>query len=92
MADFGAIDSARKALGLNEVATLKEIKDAYRRLSHLHHPDKNNGGDGETMKEINRAYSILMDYVNNYRYSFLERDAGAEFYKEHLKRFYDGGF
>lgn len=53
--DYKKIDKARKILGLDETAALKEIKDAYWRLSHRHHPDKNNSDGGETMKEINRA-------------------------------------
>ncbi len=92
MVDFNMIDSARRTLGLNEVATLKEIKDAYWRLSHRYHPDKNNGDGGEAMKEINRAFELIMDYINNYRYSFCDKDAGADFFKQHMERFYDGGF
>ena len=92
MVDFKAIDAARKLLGLNEAATLKEIKDSYWRLSHLHHPDKNNGDGGETMREINLAFELIMDYIDSYKYSFVEKDAGADFYKQHMERFYDGGF
>ena len=32
MADFKQIDEARRLLGLDETATLEEIKDAYRQL------------------------------------------------------------
>jgi hypothetical protein len=35
-----------------------EVREAYRKLSAIHHPDK--GGDHERMAEINTAYDMLM--------------------------------
>jgi len=75
--NFNEIDEARRLLGLDEAATLKEIKTAYRRLAHRHHPDKNdstNEKSNEMMKKMNRAYKVLMDYCNEYRYSFRQDD------------------
>lgn len=45
MANFLEIDEARKILGLGEVATLKEIKGAYRRLARRYHPDRHGRAD-----------------------------------------------
>jgi DnaJ-class molecular chaperone len=75
MANFDEIDEARRLLGLGEVATLKEIKSAYRRLAHCYHPDKHivaSEEDVERMKKLNRAYKALMDYCTDYKYSFKE--------------------
>ncbi|MDP2638907.1 MAG: DnaJ domain-containing protein [Candidatus Azambacteria bacterium] len=47
-----------EVLGLNKTATVEEIKRAYRKLAHQHHPDKNKGED-KKFKEINEAYQIL---------------------------------
>lgn len=50
-------------LGVSRSATKQEIKDAYRRLAKIHHPD-NNGGDpasAERFKEISSAYAALAD-------------------------------
>ena len=47
-------------LGVQRDATDEEIKKAYRKLAHEHHPDKT-GGDAERFKEINEAYQILSD-------------------------------
>lgn len=46
-------------LGVSKSATQDEIKKAYRKLAHKHHPDKGNGGDGKAFKEINEAYQTL---------------------------------
>jgi DnaJ-class molecular chaperone len=45
-------------LGVGRGATVEEIKKAFRKLAHIHHPDK--GGDVEKFKEINEAYQYLM--------------------------------
>ncbi len=47
-----------KILGVNKDATPEEIKKAFRKLAHQHHPDKT-GGDEKKFKEINEAYQVL---------------------------------
>ncbi len=44
-------------LGVNRNASRDEIKKAYRRLAHKHHPDK--GGNETQFKKINEAYQVL---------------------------------
>jgi len=93
MSNFKEIEEARNLLGLGEAATLKEIKKAYRTLAHRHHPDKLGGDDStesETMKRLNWAYKLLMDYCNNYKYSFKEEDIARTYpYDEYLRTFKD---
>jgi curved DNA-binding protein CbpA len=48
-----------KILRVEPSATEEEIKAAYRKLAHQHHPDK--GGNEDKFKEINEAYQILSD-------------------------------
>lgn len=44
-------------LEVEKSASEKEIKTAFRKLAHKHHPDK--GGDEKKFKEINEAYQTL---------------------------------
>ena len=97
MANFNEIDEARRVLGLSETATLKEIKRAYRTLAHRHHPDKHSSVVGEetaeTMKRLNRAYKLIIDYCDNYKYSFKEEDIAQTYpYDEYLRTFKDKWF
>ena len=48
-----------KTLGIEKNATQDEIKKAFRKLAHEHHPDK--GGNAEKFKEVSEAYSVLSD-------------------------------
>ncbi|OGY63249.1 MAG: hypothetical protein A3I89_01400 [Candidatus Harrisonbacteria bacterium RIFCSPLOWO2_02_FULL_41_11] len=54
-------------LGISKNASEDEIKKAYRRMAHKHHPDKA-GGDEKKFKEINEAYQILSDSKKRAQY------------------------
>ena len=59
---------ALQTLELPPFVTKDEIKRHYRYLARKYHPDTNS--DSEKMLEINRAYELLMEYIENFRYSF----------------------
>lgn len=44
-------------LGVSKSASAAELKTAFRKKAHEHHPDK--GGDEAKFKEINEAYQVL---------------------------------
>ena len=47
-----------QTLGVNKGASQEDIKKAFRKLAHEHHPDKKSG-NAEKFKEINEAYQTL---------------------------------
>jgi len=53
-------------LGVEKNATSEEIKKAFRKLAHQHHPDK--GGDESKFKEINEAYQVLSNQEKREQY------------------------
>lgn len=55
-----------KILGIEKSASQDDIKRAFRKLAHEHHPDK--GGDEAKFKEINEAYQILGDEQKRKQY------------------------
>ncbi len=54
-------------LGVGKNASAEELKKAFRKLAHQHHPDKK-GGDDKHFKEINEAYQVLSDSDKRARY------------------------
>mgnify|MGYP001450150471 CR=1 FL=1 len=88
--NFEKIDKARKILELEERASLVEIKKAYRSLSKKWHPDRCEKGDEklchERMKEINKAYKILLEYVEHYCYPFSKEKVIEDSPEERWKR------
>jgi len=57
-------------LGVARTASDQDIKSAYRRLAHQHHPDKNQGNRDaeERFKEAAEAYAVLSDPEQRRRY------------------------
>lgn len=59
-----------EVLGVNRSATDQDLKSAYRRLAHQHHPDKNQGdaNSEDKFKEAAEAYAVLSDPEQRRRY------------------------
>jgi len=71
---------AKTLLGLRETSTLKEIKNKYKNLMKKWHPDKHKDNVDQATKmstQINEAYETILEYCNNYEFSFDE---------EHIKK------
>ena len=81
-----AIQRALDTLGLPSLVSYKDIKRRYRELSKKSHPDR--GGEESEMAKINEAYTVLKNYIENYRFSFSEEEILKQFpFKEHQNRF-----
>ncbi len=70
-------------LGVARTASADEIKQAFRKLARLHHPDvaKNKAAGEAKFKEINEAYEVLGDPAKRARYDEMgpnwQADAGS---------------
>ena len=65
-----------RILGVDENASLDDIKNAFRKLAFKYHPDKNPGNEKqaeEKFKEINEAYSILCDTAKRQKYNYAKK-------------------
>lgn len=70
-----------QVLGVNKSANQDEIKKAFRKLAHEHHPDK--GGNADKFKEANEAYQVLGNEQKRKQYdqfgsSFQHGQAGGQ--------------
>src|SRR3989344_3475859 len=65
-------------LGVPKSASQEDIKRAYRKLAHQHHPDKQNG-DEKKFKEINEAYQVLSDPQKRSQYDQFSAGGGSAF-------------
>lgn len=62
------LDQACRVLGVTKTSSLSEIKAAYHRLVHTHHPDRLQGQDERTIQAatnrmifVNQAYGIVCE-------------------------------
>src|SRR3989344_3736649 len=63
-------------LGVKKNATQDEIKKAFRKLAHEHHPDKESG-NADKFKEINEAYQTVGNESKRKQYDQFGSTAGA---------------
>ncbi|MBF0277442.1 MAG: DnaJ domain-containing protein [SAR324 cluster bacterium] len=57
----GSVSPCLRVLELDNSASATDIKKAYRRLVHIHHPDK--GGNSEMFFQIQNAYEQARQLV-----------------------------
>jgi DnaJ-class molecular chaperone len=69
-------------LEVDQSASPKQIKDAYRKLAFKYHPDRNskNPAAAEKMKGLNEAYAVLSDPVKRREYDTLKQHYGSSAY------------
>ena len=89
---YRALDKARRVLGLPEIATNEQVKSAYRKLVIQYHPDKcdekNKSLCTKKMVDINNAYKLITDYIQNYKYMFTEKAYKEQDMEYAVKRFF----
>ena len=74
------LNEIERSLEILELPTLirkEDIKKQYHFLAKKNHPDA--GGDAEVMEQLNHAYTLLMKYIENFRYSFDEEEVAKQF-------------
>ena len=71
------IKEALEILGLPTLVTKDDIKKQYLYLAKKYHPDQ--GGDSQKMEEINSAYSLLISYIDQFRYAFDDEEINRQF-------------
>jgi hypothetical protein len=72
------LKAALSVFGFSEhdLLTMAHIKRRHRELSRKYHPDLQ--GEAHHMQNLNNAASILLSYLQSYRFSFSEE----EFYRQ----------
>ena len=83
---YEEIDEALEMLELPKLVTKADLKKQYRFLSKKNHPDI--GGDEEKQEQLNFAYALLMKYIEEFRYTFDEKEVANQFPgADHASRF-----
>jgi len=82
---------------LPDSATLEDIKNAYRRLARLYHPDTCGDEDKSQcecmFKKVTQARDVLLNYCAACRFSFKKENVEAvrmdqDFMYDHMQQFY----
>ena len=66
-------NAAINCLDLLSLTNKKDVRKKYLRLSRKYHPDME-GGSVEKFQEIRDAYEILVQYMENFRFLFDEKE------------------
>ncbi len=74
---FEQISNALIILELPTFISSKELKERYKLLASKNHPDM--GGDELKMAKINSAYTLLKNYMDNFKFSFSKDEVYKQF-------------
>ena len=64
---------AIESLELLSLTTKEHVRKKYLKLSRQYHPDME-GGSTEKFQEIREAYEILVEYMDNFRFTFTDEE------------------
>ena len=64
---------AVESLELLSLTTKEHVRKKYLKLSRRYHPDME-GGSTEKFQEIREAYEILVEYMDNFRFTFTDEE------------------
>ena len=88
------LEEARELLNLGLKATKKEVRAAYRRAARRWHPDRAPAGAEATcrarMQQINAAYQLIVQFIEDYRYDLVARAGPEDLQKWWADRFATG--
>ncbi len=76
--EWEKVAAAAKLLQLEETATLKQIKSAFRRMCKKHHPDlaaHQDEVESMAVQEIHEAYEVLLQYCKDFRFPLKPQDS-----------------
>jgi len=80
------IKEALEFMDIPPLSSIKDIKRQYKKLSKKYHPDII--GSDEMMHKLNESYNVLMEYCENYKFTFDE----YEIKKQHPDSYYKNNF
>ncbi len=75
---FDDINKSIKILGLIGLENRDMIKKRYLELSKKYHPDMTDG-DTQKFQEINKAYKVVEQYVNSFKFSFSKSEFADQY-------------
>jgi len=76
--DYQEFQKAVTTLELIGVENRNDIKAKYQKLSKKYHPDMPNG-DVEKFQELTKAYKILLEYVDNFKFRFTQDEFSSQY-------------
>lgn len=85
---YEELKEAMRVLGIPPLSTYKEIKQRYKNEARKNHPDINKNPQ-KNIDEINHAYAIVREYIENYRFYFTVEEFENQFPEEkHVRRWF----
>lgn len=69
---WSELQAALRIFGFSEHdrPTMAQVRRRHRELVKAYHPDQQPGGPDSRIQSINASASVIMEYLNSYRFTF----------------------
>jgi len=82
---YPELRAALDEFDFEERISLRQVKERYRDLVRLYHPDRGSQADPEKIRRVNEAYRILRAYCQDYRFDCSHEEFLEQYPEERLR-------
>lgn len=83
--EYRELRAALEVFDFDERISLDQVKERYREMVRLYHPDRGGDADPEKIRQVNAAYRVLRAYCRDYSFNCSREEFLEQYPEERLR-------